>query len=194
MVINTKTYLAKYIAENKMDYSSLRFDFPDYDINTKEIKAIIIHEDPKNTDDDYFTVPYFMKSGFHVGSIGDVIDLGIYMTSALKTSKCGRDMETKMLIAYTPLLLHELSLFENLKVIMLAGQTSVKAFNYIANWKTGKNLIPSATLNKVREKEYHYKGIRVIPSYKMITNFVPDGDRSETICKDLEEMKSIIAG
>ena len=192
MLINTKAYLEKYIAENIIDNVSLDFELPDYDIDTQKIKAVIIHEDPTNTDDDYFTVPYFRKSGFEVNSIGDVIDSGVYMTSALKIEKVGKEAEPGVLSLYMPVLLHELLLFENLKVIILAGHTSIKAINYIAKWKTGKNLIPSATLSKIRQKDYQYNGIKVIPSYKMIVNFVPGGDRSETICGDIMKMRRFI--
>jgi len=194
MLINTRTYLEKYIAENMKNHSSLEFELPDYDIDTQKIKAVIVHEDPTNTDDDYFTVPYFRKSGFNVNSIGDVVDIGVYMTSALKIEKAGKSVDPGVLSIYMPVLLHELSMFENLKVIILAGHTSIKAFNYITKWKTGKNLIPSATLNKIREKEYKYNEIKVIPSYKMIINFAPDGDRSETTCEDIMKMRSIIEG
>ena len=192
MVINTKTYLMQYVSENMKDSPVSELRLPDYDIDTDKVKGLIVHEDPTNTDDDYFTVPYFINSGYCVDSVSDVLDLGIYMTSAIKNEKAGKNDETSAITTHMPLLWHEISLFKNLKAVILAGHMSIKTFNFLAKWKTGKSLIPGNTLSRMRQKEYAFKGIRIIPSYKMIMNFVPESERGGAVCSDLKTMRTII--
>lgn len=66
-----------------------------------------------------------------------------------------------------PYLEAELSLFPNMKVIMLMGDVAKKAFNMITKKSTKKNIIPAISTYKLRNSEIYYDGIRVMPSYIM---------------------------
>ncbi len=132
------------------------------------------------------TIPIFNESGVSVDGIDDIINKGIYITTAVKTPKEGYTIPTEVINNQLPILEKELELFGNTKVIMLMGDVAKKAFNIIARKKTKKNLIPSKPTYRVRGNEYYYGAIRVFPSY-IITggNLLIEKGKIETIKEDI---------
>ena len=79
----------------KINDTSKHFQFNDIDVDPLSIKAIMINEvvpaDPYQDfygqyDADYLktTIPLFQKAGYNVSSIKDILDLGVYITNAVK--------------------------------------------------------------------------------------------------------------
>ncbi|MDR1465276.1 MAG: hypothetical protein LBJ11_08270 [Oscillospiraceae bacterium] len=93
------------------------------------------------------TLGLFAAAGVHVGNIQDILDLGIYITTAVKSPKSGYMVSTEVIKAQLPL---ELALFPHLKVIMLMGDVAKKAVNMIKKARTKKNIIPSESTYKIR--------------------------------------------
>lgn len=142
------------------------------------IKAIMINEvvpsDPlqdfySSPDADYLktTIPLLQGAGAAVTSMQDILQLGIYITNAVKTPKTEYAIEKSSIENSLPYLEAELSFFPNLKVIMLMGDVAKKAFNMITKKATKKNAIPAVSTYKLRNSEIYYEGIRVMPSYIM---------------------------
>ncbi|MDR1703266.1 MAG: uracil-DNA glycosylase, partial [Clostridiales bacterium] len=108
------------------------FDIPDITLDPAGIKAVMINEvPPPNPADGFYGGPesdyarsvlgLFKMAGIHARSIQDVLDMGIYLTTAVKTPKSGYTVETAIIKAHLPILKAELSLFPTLKVIGLMG-------------------------------------------------------------------------
>ena len=150
----------------------------DIDIDPLTIKAIMINEvvpsDPVQDfygapDADYLktTIPLLQGARTAVSSIQDILQLGIYITNAVKAPKTEYVIDKSSIENSLPYLEAELSLFPNIKVIMLMGDVAKKAFNMITKKATKKNAIPAVSTYKLRSSEIYYKGIRVMPSYIM---------------------------
>lgn len=148
----------------------------DVEIDPLTIQAVMINEvvpsDPLQDfygapDADYLktTIPLFQKAGADVSSIQDILQMGIYITNAVKTPKTEYAIDKSSMENSLPYLETELSFFPNVKVIMLMGDVAKKAFNMIAKKTTGKNVIPAVSTYKLRSSEIYYEDIRVMPSY-----------------------------
>ena len=93
-----------------------------------------------------------------------------------------------------PYLERELSLFPNVKVIMLMGDVAKKAFNMISRKETGKNAVPGISTYKLRSSEIFYNGIRIIPSYIMTgKNLLIEKSKFEMASEDIAAMYKLIS-
>ena len=133
----------------KINDTSKHFQFNDIDVDPLSIKAIMINEvvpaDPYQDfygqyDADYLktTIPLFQKAGYNVSSIKDILDLGVYITNAVKIPKTEYTIPREVIEANLLFLEKEIALFPNVRVIMLMGDVSKKAFNMITKKITKK--------------------------------------------------------
>ena len=174
------------------------------DIDPLTIKAIMINEvvpaDPLQDfygapDADYLktTIPLLQGAGAKVTSIQDILQKGIYITNAVKTPKADYVIDKRSIENSLPYLEAELSLFPNIKVIMLMGDVAKKAFNMITKKSTKKNVIPSVSTYKLRNSEIYYEGIRVMPSYIMTgKNILIEKSKVTMATEDIATMLEII--
>lgn len=176
----------------------------DLNIDPLEIKAVMINEvvpaDPSQdfygqADADYLstTIPLFQKAGLPVTDIQDILQMGIYITNAVKTPKSGYAVEKSSIENSLPYLEQELALFPDLKVIMLMGDVAKKAFNMIAKKATKKNAVPAVSTYKLRSSEIYYGNIRIMPSYIMTGgNILIEKSKVEMASADIAEMARLI--
>ncbi len=176
----------------------------DIDIDPLTIKAIMINEvvpsDPLedfygNPDADYLktTIPLLQRAGAETASIQDILQKGIYITNAVKTPKTDYAIEKSSIENSLPYLEAELSLFPNIKVIMLMGDVAKKAFNMITKKASKKNVIPAVSTYKLRNSEIYYEGIRVMPSYIMTGgNILIEKSKVTMAAEDIAAMLEII--
>jgi len=176
----------------------------DIDIDPLTIKAIMINEvvpsDPVQDfygapDADYLktTIPLLQGAGTAVSSIQDILQLGIYITNAVKAPKTEYVIDKSSIENSLPYLEAELSLFPNIKVIMLMGDVAKKAFNMIAKKSTKKNVIPAVSTYKLRNSEIYYADIRVMPSYIMTgKNILIEKSKATMATEDIATMLEII--
>ena len=174
------------------------------DIDPLTIKAIMINEvvpsDPLQDfygtpDADYLktTIPLLQGAGTEVTSIQDILQKGIYITNAVKTPKTEYTINKSSIENSLPYLEAELSLFPNIKVIMLMGDVAKKAFNMIAKKATKKNAIPAVSTYKLRKSEIYYECIRVMPSYIMTGgNILIEKSKAAMATEDIATMLKII--
>ena len=174
------------------------------DISPSAIKAIMINEvvpsDPLQDfyglpDADYLktTIPLLQGAGAAVSSIQDILQIGIYITNAVKTPKTEYAIDKSSIESSLPYLEAELSLFPNTKVIMLMGDVAKKAFNMITKKSTKKNAVPAVSTYKLRNSELYYKGIRIMPSYIMTGgNILIEKSKVAMATEDIAIMLEII--
>ncbi len=174
------------------------------EIDPLTIRAMMINEvvpsDPLQDfygadDADYLktTIPLFQGAGAEAASIQDILQMGIYLTNAVKTPKTGNTIEKSRIENSLPYLEAELSFFPNLKVIMLMGDVAKKAYNMIAKKSAKKNVIPAVSTYKLRNSEIYDKGIRIMPSYIMTGgNLLIETSKVTMVTEDIAAMLKII--
>jgi len=201
--MNIEAYLSEIAAQNGLDQNSLQL--PDCDLDPGKIKVIMISEvPPKNPEDGFYskapcsdymksTLGLFEAAGVPIKSIQDIINLGIYVTTAVKIPKTGYTVDKDVIVAHLPVLESELSLFPNLKGIMLMGDVAKKAINMIAKAKTKRNVIPSKPTGGIRGNEYYWDGIRVFPSYIMTgKNLLIEKFKRDCVADDIRRMMEVL--
>jgi uracil-DNA glycosylase len=139
------------------------------------------------------TIGLFENAGVSVKSIHDILNMGIYVTTAVKSPKTEYTVDAAVIKAHLPILEAELALFPELKVIMLMGDVAKKAVNIIVKSKTKKNVIPSGSTYKIRHNEFYWDTIRVFPSYIMTGgNILIEKSKCEMISDDIRRMMELI--
>ena len=176
-MMNIKAHLTEIAAQNDLDTAFLQF--PDCHIDPKNIKVIMINEVvPKNPDDWFYSetndpenrrnaLGLFEGAGVPVKCMRDILDLGVYITAALKTPKEGYTADPAVIKAQLSLLEAEIALFPNLKLVMLMGDVAIKMVNMIAKVKTKKNACQSGAAGRRRHwanEDFYWGDARVFPS------------------------------
>lgn len=176
----------------------------DIDIDPSTIKAILINEVvPSDASQDFYgvpganylktTIPLMQGAGAQVTSIQDILQLGIYITNAVKTPKTDYAIDKSSIEKSLPYLEQELALFPNVKVIMLMGDVAKKAFNIITKKTAKKNVVPAISTYKLRNSQLYYGDIRIMPSYIMTGgNILIEKSKVTMATEDIAGMLEII--
>jgi uracil-DNA glycosylase len=149
---------------------------PSINLQPEKISLVMISEAAPENPDDYFyakgaplfertTVQAFNDAGCKVSSIKDVVDQGVYLTTAVKCGKTGYGIRTDTIHECSCLLEKELALFPNVKVLMLMGDVAIKALNSIARRAGQKRVVPAGSTYKIRGGKFSFNGVRALPSY-----------------------------
>lgn len=132
------------------------------------------------------TVLAFNDAGVQVGSIADILKLGVYLTTAVKCAKTAYALQTATIKECSFILEDELSLFPNVKAHLLMGDVAIKAFNAIAGRRGQGRVIPAGSTYKLRGQEYFYQGARVFPSYLQVgPSFNIEKSKRRMIAEDI---------
>jgi uracil-DNA glycosylase len=149
---------------------------PAVEVHPEAISVVMISEAAPVNRADYFyaqgdplfqktTVQAFNDAGVKVSSTNDILDRGVYLTTAVKCAKIGHGIETSTVRQCSLLLEKELALFPKTRVLMLMGDVAIKALNAIALRAGEKRVIPAGSTYKLRGRKYFFRGVRVFPSY-----------------------------
>lgn len=187
-----------------IDVKHDRYVIPDVEIKPETISIIMISEAaPENPEDYYYTkgdplfqrttVQAFRDGGADVSSIHDIINLGVYLTTAVKCGKTGYGIKTDTIKACSLLLEKELGFFPNSRVFMLMGDVAIKAINTIAKRTGGNRVIPAGSTYKIRGGEYFFQGKRAFPSYLQAgPSFFIEKSKRRMIAEDITAALKII--
>jgi hypothetical protein len=149
---------------------------PDAEVAPEQVRIVLISEAAPQDPGDYYyapgnplfqqtTVEAFRDAGAAVSSIQDILDLGVYLTTAVKCAKTGYGIKAAPIKACSQILEQELALFPNVEAYLLMGDVAIKALNYIAR-RTGEGrVIPAGSTYKIRSEAYRFRGRRAFPSY-----------------------------
>jgi uracil-DNA glycosylase len=149
---------------------------PDLDIDPQTIKILLISETAAtNLKDNYYftcdalfartTLQAFKEAGVNASSVQDLLQMGIYLTTAVKCGKNDYAVSTSTIVHCSSLLEREIDLFPNVKAYLLMGDVAIKALNTIAKRQREPRVIPAGSTYKIRKGEFSYLGRRVFPSY-----------------------------
>jgi uracil-DNA glycosylase len=111
------------------------------------------------------TLQAFKDAGENVSGMKDILDLGVYMTTAIKCGKRGPVVPKEDIWSCSALLDRELSLFPRVSVLLLMGDAAIHAVNCIAKRRGLKRVIPAGSTYKIRGGTFELEGIRLFPSY-----------------------------
>ena len=177
---------------------------PNINIKPRDVSIVMISEAaPANPGDYYYakgdslfqktTVQAFKDAGANVSSIKDILDLGVYLTTAIKCGKTGYGIKTSTIKECSLILEKEIALFADVKVFMLMGDVAIKAVNYIAK-RTGEGrVIPAGSTYKIRGKEYFFRDKRAFPSYLQAgPSFFIEKSKRRMIAEDIAAALRII--
>ena len=135
----------------------------------------------------------FRDAGYNINSIQDILNLGAYITTAVKCAKTGTSISTDTVKECSFILEEELKLFPNAKAYLLLGDVAIKSFNYISKRNTNKHTIPNGPTYKLRNQCFFYGNIRIFPSY-IITgkNFLIEKSKRKMIAEDIKNAFEVI--
>lgn len=172
---------------------------PDIEIEPEKIKVVMISEAPPQDARDYFyaknnpfyvqtTLRAFDDAGFKVSSMQDVLDLGVYITTAIKCAKTAYSIAPETIGNCSfRILEEEIDLFPKIETILLMGDTAIRAMNFIARRNTGKGAIPSGSTYKIRKNKYSYEQCRIIPSYLQTgKSYLIEKSKRKMIAEDIK--------
>jgi uracil-DNA glycosylase len=177
---------------------------PGIEIQPEEIRIMMISEAAPADPHDYYyagddalfeqtTVQAFKDAGAPVSSVQDILNLGVYLTTAVKCGKTDYGIKTETVHNCSRLLEKEISLFPNLKVVMLMGDVAIKAVNDIARRAGEKRVIPAGSTYKIRGREYRFKGMRAFPSYLQAgPSFFIEKSKRRMIAEDIKQALQLV--
>jgi hypothetical protein len=140
------------------------------------------------------TLEAFRDAGASATSIGDLLQRGVYLTTAVKCAKTSYGLQTNTIKACSELLARELELFSNLRALLLMGDVAIRALNAIARRAGEPRVIPAGSTYKLRGTEYAWRGIRVFPSYLQAgPSFYIEKSKRRMIAEDIAAALALVA-
>lgn len=177
---------------------------PNIDINPEDVSIVLISEAAPGDASDYYyaggqplfqdtTVRAFVDAGAQVSTIQDILELGVYLTTAVKCGKTGYGIKAATIQECSLLLEEELALFPNVQAYLLMGDVAIKAVNYIAKRAGEGRVIPAGSTYKIRGHPYAFRGKRAFPSYLQAgPSFFIEKSKRRMIAEDIAAALSLI--
>ena len=186
------------------DIDKNAYMLPTLEIDPAKIKILMITEAPPDDKADYFYAegnPFYLQTalqafkdaGANADSLQDILDMGVYITTAVKCGKTQYAISNDTMTNCSQLLDQEIALFPNVKVFMLMGDVAIKMMNNIWKKQTGKKVIPAGSTYKIRGEKYYLGDIRVLPSYTSAgKNFLIEKSKRKMVAEDIGEALKLI--
>ena len=180
------------------DTSRLSYLVPGLEIDPAKVSILLISEAaPVNPADYYYAGPNalfaqttllaFQDAGAKVASIEDILNLGVYLTTAIKCGKTTYGIASQTIENCSYLLEKELALFPNVKVYLLMGDVAIKSVNIIAKRNKQPRVIPAGSTYKIRGGEFTFRAARALPSYVQAgPAFFVEKVKRKTIAEDIK--------
>lgn len=186
------------------DIDKNSYILPFRDIDAENTRVVMITEAPPNEKTDYFyaggspfylqtTLQAFKDAGANVSSMQDILDLGVYITTAIKCGKTQYAVSPDTMKNCSEILEQEIALFPNVKVFMLMGDVAIKMMNAIWKKQTGEKVIPAGSTYKIRGQAYYFEDKRVFPSYTPAgKNFLIEKSKRRMVAEDIREAMKLV--
>ncbi len=177
---------------------------PGIDISPGDVSIVLISEAAPQDPSDYYyargkplfqetTVQAFNDAGAEVSSIQDILELGVYLTTAVKCSKTGYGIKAATIKECSLLLEEELALLPNVQAYLLMGDVAIKAVNYIAKRAGEQRVIPAGSTYKIRGLPYAFRGKPAFPSYLQAgPSFGIEKSKRRMIAEDIAAALSLV--
>jgi len=185
------------------DVDRKAYSIPGVAIDASSVSLILISEAAApNPADNYYargrplfqqtTVQAFQDAGADVESIRDILDLGVYLTTAVKCGKKSYGIKPTTIDECSRLLERELALFPVTRVLLLMGDVAIRSLNSIARRTGGPRVIPSGSTYKIRHVEFYFQGIRAFPSYLQAgPSFFIEKSKRRMIAEDIRRALAV---
>jgi len=180
-----------------VDVNHTGYMVPNIDIEPETISIVLISEAaPENPLDYYYekgtplfaetTLLAFNDAGITVSTIQELVQQGVYLTSAVKCAKITYAIQTNTVTECSKILERELSLFPNVRTYLLMGDVAIKAINMIARRNHEERPVPVGSTYKIRGNEFYFRGRRVFPSYLQAgPSFFIEKSKRKMIAEDI---------
>ena len=180
-----------------LDVNHPGFQVPSIELDPAKIRVVMISEAAPVQPADYFYAPgepLFQQTtllalndaGFALSSIRDILDLGIYLTTAVKCSKSGYAIQTSTVSTCSHLLEAEIALFPAIQAYLLMGDIAIKAINAISRREGGGRVIPAGSTYKIRGGKFTFRGKPAFPSYLQAgPSFFIEKSKRKMIAEDI---------
>lgn len=181
------------------------YQVPAVDIDPQKVSMVMISEAvPSDPGDDYYapgdplfartTLQAFQDAGAPVASLQDLLDLGVYLTSAVKCAKTAYGIQTETIMECSQILQDELGLFPSVQVYLLMGDVAIRSLNYIAKRQGQGRVIPAGSTYKIRGGTFHYQAARAFPSYLQAgPSFFIEKSKRKMISEDIAAALRLVA-
>jgi uracil-DNA glycosylase len=141
------------------------------------------------------TVQAFADAGAGVESVQDILDMGVYLTTAVKCGKTGYGLKAATVKECSLILEEELALFTEVWAYLLMGDVAIKAANYIARRTGAGRAIPAGSTYKIRGGEFSFRGRRAFPSYLQAgPSFLIEKSKRRMIAEDIAAALQLVEG
>jgi hypothetical protein len=179
------------------DVNHSSYIVPGVEIEAKRVSLVLISEAaPENVADYYYasgnplfaetTRLAFYEAGVEASSLHDLIQRGVYFTSAVKCGKTTYGIQTSTILKCSHLLERELGLFPNAMAYLLMGDVAIKALNSIAKRNGEPRPVPAGSTYKIRGNEFYFRGKRIFPSYLQAgPSFFIEKSKRKMIAEDI---------
>jgi uracil-DNA glycosylase len=179
---------------------------PDVDLDPEQVSIVLISEAaPPDAADYYYapgdplfqrtTVQAFQDAGAAVSSIRDILDLGVYLTTAVKCGKTGYTIKAGPIKECSLLLERELALFPNVQAYLMMGDVAIRALNAIARRAGEGRVVPAGSTYKIRGPDYTFRGARAFPSYLQAgPSFFIEQSKRRMIAEDIAAALRLVRG
>lgn len=177
---------------------------PDIELEAEKIKIIMIAEAAPPAACDYFytsgdplfqqtTVLAFNDAGIPVRTVQEIIDLGVYLTTAVKCSKTGYGIRAGTIDTCSHLLEAEIALFPAAAAYLLMGDAAIKAINDIARRDGTGRAIPAGSTYKIRGGDFTFRGKPAFPSYLQAgPSFFIEKSKRSMIAEDIAHAMDLL--
>jgi uracil-DNA glycosylase len=178
---------------------------PEIDLNPGGVSMVMISEAAPPDPGDYYYAPgaplfeqttmaAFQDAGADVSSMQDILDMGVYLTTAVKCGKTGYGLKAATIKECSLILEEELGLFPEVKAYLLMGDVAIKAVNYIAGRSGEERVIPAGSTYKIRGGEFYFRERRAFPSYLQAgPSFFIEKSKRRMIAEDIAAALRVVS-
>ncbi len=186
------------------DVDHAGYRVPGIEIQPEDVSIVLISEAAPPRPGDYYyakrdalfqqtTLQAFTDAGARVASIQDILDLGVYLTTAVKCAKTAYAIQTETIKECAYLLEKELALFPHVKALLLMGDVAIRAVNIIAQRKGEPRVIPAGSTYKLRGPAYYFGQARAFPSYLQAgPSFYIEKTKRKAIAEDIAAALALV--
>lgn len=186
------------------DINKAAYLVPYKEIDPPAIQIVMISEVPPIDENDYYyaqdnpfylqtTVQAFDDAGIGVATMQQILDLGVYLTTAVKCGKTQYSISTSTIKNCSEILEKEIALFPNIKAFLLLGDVAIKSMNYVWKRQTGTTVIPGDATYKIRKQQFFFQEKRVFPSYLQTGKaYFIEKSKRRMIAEDIKEAIGLI--
>lgn len=162
-----------------LDVRHENYYIPPVAVEPEKVHMVLISEaSPEDLNEHYYASGYplfqqttlqaFQFAGVEVDSFADLLQMGIYFTTAVKCGKTGYGIKAATINHCSVILANELAFFTKIKAFLLMGDVAIKAVNAISRRESGGRAVPAGSTYKIRGGEFYFRGVRAFPSYLQV--------------------------